>query len=175
MNQFEPAGTELARVLFTGNHDFKRVHYFAGVYIVELTNSVTVEDPESKVASLLGGIVDTYPMLRNAHLRYLLDDDILVILDTEDGNLVMLRDEHIDAHPDMDMGIMINADTLNDVDFEALVNYTPTLASDNVLARIGGSDRPVDYSNFTLCYSSKHDIHTLTIQGGVVVDFLTLK
>ena len=174
MNTFKPSGTEVARVLFSGNNDFNRIHYFAGVYIVELSKAVSADIDMKSVETLVGGLAGSYPTLRNKNVRYVLDDEILIVLDVEDANLVALKEEHFEQYPDMDLGAMINADTLKDIAFEELVDYTPTMASDEVQVRVGGSKRPVDYTNFTLCYSKKYDMHTVTIQGGVVVDFMIL-
>lgn len=172
MNTFKPTGTELAKVLFSGNNDFKRVHYFAGVYIVELSKTVDKNISTSDIKTLLDGLAGCYPSLRNKDVRYVLDDEILIVLDTTDINLTILREEHFEQYSDIDLGVLVNNDTLKDINFEQLVDYTPTSVSDGVLVRVGGATREVDYTNYTLCYSKKYDLYTVTIQGGVVIDFM---
>lgn len=173
LQQEIPEDCEVVKFIVNGNKHINRVHYFAGVYIAILAG--TARGGRVGKDALLDAVEGRYPTLRQKNYRYMLDDEVLIILDDEDVNLKALKDEHYNLFPDFDFITVIGIGTLKDIAIEKMKDYKPDLTDGNVEVRIGGTDVDVDYSHFEVHYSKKYNLHSVMIQGGVLIDFMPVK
>ena len=165
----DPEYVEVKLIVYCSTY-IEKVHYHAGVYIVELTQAAV--DEKIDFLSLMDSVAGEYPSLGGASVRGILDDNILIILNQDDPNLTKLIEKHYETYPDYDFICTLGTDTLKDIAIEDMSSYMADDCNDNIAIRVGGTDRDVDYSNFTVGYSKTYDIYTVIICGGILIEFM---